>query len=44
MKYLQQHKQLLAQLAALIDREMDCAAVICPENVTLVQDMKKIRE
>ena len=44
MKHLQQHKQVLAQLASLISQEMNCAAVICPENVTLTEDMQKVRE
>ncbi len=44
MKHLQQHKQVLAQLALLINQEMNCAAVICPENVTLTEDMQKVRE
>ncbi len=44
MKHLQQHKQVLAQLASLINQEMNCAAVICPENVTLTEDMQKVRE
>lgn len=44
MKHLQQHKQVLAQLAALISQEINCAAVICPENVTLTEDMQKVRE
>ena len=41
MKHLQQHKEVLEQLASLIEQEMNCAAVICPENVTLAEDMKK---
>ena len=44
MKHLQQHKQVLEQLAALISQEINCAAVICPENVTLTEDMQKVRE
>lgn len=44
MEQLQQHKQVLAQLVSLIERELGCMAVICPENEAWARDMRTILE
>ena len=44
MARMEEHKKVLEELAALISREEQCAAVIAPENTVWKEDLAKTKE
>ena len=44
MARMEEHKKVLEELAALISREEQCAAVIAPENTVWKEDLEQTKE
>ena len=44
MARMEEHKKVLEELAVLISREEQCAAVIAPENEIWTEDLSKTKE